>query len=117
VTEALHRGPDLLRSVGCAWYGVGVLSLDLHPAITALTCPFPAPAAGVTASPGSPPAGVTASPASPDCEGRDSGWFCSASVTNAAVECKGGAVNNQAFCADAQQQCASVSPSGDVVCQ
>jgi len=114
VTEALNRGPDMFRSVACAWYGVGVLTRELHPAITTLACPFPAP-------PGSPQL-----PKGPDCQGRNSGWFCSDNVKNTAIKCKGGAVESGAFCADPEQQCkkaavddwtATVSASGEVVYQ
>lgn len=114
VSEALRRGPEVLQAVGCAWYAVGALELRVSPLLTALTCP--APGAPTTPAP----------PKSPDCQGRDNGWFCSDNVKHSAVHCKGGAVDTGAFCADREQRCkkaaiddwtASVSPSGEVVCE
>ncbi len=114
VTEALQRGPQVFQAVACAWYAVGVIKLDVHPALVGLLCPAPA-------APGAQP-----TPKTPDCQGRDSGWFCSDNVKNSAIHCKGGAVDTGAFCADTTQTCtkaavddwtATVSPTGEVACQ
>lgn len=114
VTEALRRGPNVLQAVGCAWYAVGAIELDVSPMLTALACPAPG-------APVAPPG-----PKAPDCQGRDNGWFCSGNVLNSAVHCKGGAVDTGAFCADRDQKCkkaavddwtANVSASGEVVCE
>ncbi|MCU1348786.1 MAG: Zinc metalloproteinase precursor, partial [Acidobacteria bacterium] len=114
VTEALRRGPDVFQAVACAWYAVGVIKLDVHPALTGLLCPAP------------PAPGAPATPKTPDCQGRDNGWFCSDNVKNTAVHCKGGASDSGAFCADPEQKCkkaaiddwtANVSATGEVSCE
>lgn len=113
VTEAKNRGFDVLHAVACAWYAVGVLAPELHPALAGLVCP----------APGAPP---PVAPGSPDCQGSGGGWFCSNSVKNSAVQCAGGAVVNSAFCADTAQSCkktsadnaaAAVSAVGEVSCE
>ena len=112
VVEASRHGLDALRAVGCAWLAVGVIRLDAHPLLSAVTCPVPGAA--------------PAAPKSPDCQGRDNGWFCSENVQNSAVHCVGGATVGGSFCANTEQKCkkaavddwtAAVTPEGLVTCQ
>ncbi|MDB4938026.1 MAG: Zinc metalloproteinase precursor [Labilithrix sp.] len=114
VTESIKRGPEVFQAVACAWYAVGAVKLDVHPALVGLLCPAPA-------APGAMPR-----PTTPDCQGRDNGWFCSDNVKNSAIHCKGGAADTGAFCADPDQTCkkaavddwtATVSAAGEVSCQ
>ena len=113
VTEAKNRGFDVMHAVACAWYAVGVLAPELHPALAGLACPAPGASSSVA-------------PSAPDCQGRSSGWFCSNSIKNTAVQCAGGAVVHSAFCADTEQSCkkarvddwtATVTPAGEVACE
>lgn len=112
-TEAKNRGFDVMHAVACAWYAVGVLAPELHPALAGLACPAPGASSSVA-------------PSAHDCQGRSSGWFCSNSIKNTAVQCAGRAVVHSAFCADTEQSCkkarvddwtTTVTPAGEVACE
>ncbi|CAN5925200.1 neutral metalloprotease NprE [soil metagenome] len=115
VMEAARRRPDVLQAVACAWFAVGAFELAANPLLTNLACPAPGAAASITER-----------PKSADCQGRDSGWFCSSSVKSSAVRCQGGAAVSDTFCADPDQTCkkaaaddwtANVGEGGMVVCE